>query len=78
MPLEIQIVIHEGEIRFIHQDDLAEVFQAGKTTPAGPAMSSRGKADGTPTSGRSTALCWDHSIAGIPPSKPRTTGFVNI
>ena len=32
MSLEIQIVIHEGEIRFIHQDDLAEVFQAGKTT----------------------------------------------
>ena len=30
MPLEIQIVINEGEIRFIHQDDLAEAFQAGK------------------------------------------------
>jgi len=32
MSLEIQIVINEGEIRFIHQDDLAEVFQTGKTT----------------------------------------------
>jgi hypothetical protein len=32
MSLEIQIVINESEIRFIHQDDLAEVFQAGKAT----------------------------------------------
>ncbi len=27
---ELQIVVREGEIRFIHQDDLAEAFQAGK------------------------------------------------
>ena len=30
MPQELQIVVREGEIRFIHQDDLAEAFQAGK------------------------------------------------
>ena len=32
MSQELQIVVSEGEIRFIHQDDLAEVFQAGKAT----------------------------------------------
>lgn len=32
MSLEIQIVINEGEIRFIHQDDLAEALQAGRAT----------------------------------------------
>jgi hypothetical protein len=32
MSREVQIVVSEREIRFIHQDDLAEVFQAGKAT----------------------------------------------
>ncbi len=29
---EIQIVIHKGLIRFIHNDDLAEVMDLGKAT----------------------------------------------
>lgn len=32
MSQELQIVVSEGEIRFIHQDDLAEAFQAGKAS----------------------------------------------
>ena len=31
MSQEIQIVVSGSEIRFIHQDDLAEALQAGKT-----------------------------------------------